>query len=255
LAFAIFGVAAVLVTVLYFVPLRFLAPSDALRRRCARAGIRVAYRAFLQLLSLLGVVKLDLDREALARLAGVPAVIVANHPTLLDVLVLLAHVPQANCVVKPALWRNPFLSLAIGAAGYIPSRGPVELLRDCDGALKRGEPLIVFPEATRSVPGEELRLHRGAATIALDSDASVQVVHFSCEPVLLTKGVPWYRVPARRPCLAARVGASLRAREFQRGSVNRAVAARHLTRALQHELSKEIRLDARPGTGAQTAAH
>jgi 1-acyl-sn-glycerol-3-phosphate acyltransferase len=253
--FALFGVVAVVVNALYFVPVRFFAPPGATRRRLARAGIRVSYRAFLRLLVWLGVVKLELDREGLANLGGAAAVIVANHPTLLDVLVLLAYVEQAGCVVKQSLWRNPFVSIALTAAGYIPSQNPQQLLRDCDVALQRNEPLIVFPEATRSVPGEPLRLHRGAAAIALESDAQVKIVHFSCEPVLLSKRAPWYRIPVMRPCLAARVGASLRARDFQGAGANRSVAARHLTLALQHELSKEIRLDARAGTGAQTAAH
>jgi 1-acyl-sn-glycerol-3-phosphate acyltransferase len=209
----------------------------------------------LRFLTVLGVVELDVDREALARLSGAGAVIVANHPTLLDVTVLLAHIEQASCVVKLGLKRNPFLSLAIRAADYVPNKDPEQLLRDSAAALKRGEPLIVFPEATRSVPGEPLRLQRGAATIALHSDATIEVVHFRCEPVLLAKADPWYRIPDRRPCLAARVGASVRAREFQRSGVNRNVAARHLTLALQHELSKETQFDARAGTGAQTATN
>ena len=116
LAFAAFGAAAVLVNVLYFLPLRVLVPAGATRQRWARAGIRVSFKVFLQLVELLGVIKLDLDREALARLGGTRAVIVANHPTLLDVTVLLAYVKHASCVVKPSLWRNPFLSGALRAA-------------------------------------------------------------------------------------------------------------------------------------------
>jgi 1-acyl-sn-glycerol-3-phosphate acyltransferase len=255
LAFAVFGVVAAVASLLYFLPLRLIAPRRPVCQRWARAGIRVCYKAFLRVLELLGIVKLDLDRNALASLGGARAVIVANHPTLLDVLVLLAYIEQASCVVKHSLWRNPFLSLAIRAAHYIPNRDPEQLLRECRAALERNEPLIVFPEATRSVPGQPLRLQRGAAQIALQSDADLKIVHFSCEPVFLSKRDPWYRVPVARPCLAARVGASVRAREFQRSGANRSVAARHLTLALQNELSKEIRPDARAGTGAQTAAH
>jgi 1-acyl-sn-glycerol-3-phosphate acyltransferase len=255
LAFTVFGLVAAVANVLYFMPLRLVVPLRQVRQRWARAGIRVLYKAFLRVLELLGIVKLDLDRSALASLGGARAVIVANHPTLLDVLVLLAYIEQANCVVKHSLWRNPFLSSAIRAAYYIPNRDPEQLLGDCRAALERNEPLVVFPEATRSVPGEPLRLQRGAAQIALESDADLKIVHFSCEPVFLSKRDPWYRVPVARPCLAARVGASVRAREFQRSGANRSVAARHLTLALQNELSKEIRPDARAGTGAQTAAH
>lgn len=252
LAFAVFGVGAVLVSVLWFAPLALL-PNAAARRRGARAAIRASYRLFLGFLDLAGVVSLDVEPEALARLGQGGGLIVANHPTLLDVLVLLAHVPQTGCVVKHALWRNPFVALAVRTAGYIPNREPEQLLRDCSAALARGEPLIVFPEATRSVPGEPLRLHRGAAAIALDSGAVLKVVHFRCEPVFLSKGDAWYRVPDRRPCLAARVGASLRARDFQRSGETRSVAARHLTLALELELSRGIHLDARAGTRAQTA--
>jgi 1-acyl-sn-glycerol-3-phosphate acyltransferase len=251
-AFGVFGIGSVLLTILWFAPLALVA-SAAPRRRAARAAIAGSYKLFLAALEWLGVVELDFDREALARLGDGGAVIVANHPTLLDVMVLLAHVEQVGCVVKQSLWRNPFVAPAIRAAGYVPSRDPEQLLRDCGAALQREEALIVFPEATRSVPGEPLRLHRGAAAIALHSDAVVKVVHFHCEPVLLAKGDSWYRVPHRRPCLAARVGASLRAREFQPSGANRTVAARHLTLALHRELSRGTQLDARAGTRAQTA--
>jgi len=254
-SFAVFGVGAVLVSTLFFGALVLIMPRGAARQRLARDGVRMVFRVFLRFMVLLRVLRLDIDREGLARLgAEGGSVIVANHPTLLDVMVLLAHVEQAGCVVKHSLWRNPFLSPAIRAANYIPNRDSEQLLRDCDVALKRGESLIVFPEATRSVPGEPLRLQRGAATIALNSDAVLRVVHFKCEPVMLAKGHPWYRTPKRRPCLAARVGASVRARQFQGGGVSRNVAARRLTEALQRQLSGEIPLDARAGTGAQTAA-
>jgi len=255
-SFAVFGVGAVLVGTLFFGALVLVMPRRAVRQRLARGGVRIVFRLFLRFMTFLGVLELDIDREGLARLgAEGGSVIVANHPTLLDVMVLLAHVEQAGCVVKHSLWRNPFLSPAIRAANYIPNRDSEQLLRDCDVALKRSESLIVFPEATRSVPGEPLRLQRGAATIALNSDAVLRVVHFTCEPVMLAKGHPWYRTPKRRPCLAARVGASVRAREFQRSGMTRNVAARRLTEALQAELSKEIQWHAGPGAGAQTAAN
>lgn len=252
LSFAVFGVGAVAVSLLF---VALLVVPRRLRQRPARALVLVSFRSFLKFMALVRVVEFDLDREGIARL-GTPGrrVIVANHPTLLDVMVLLAHVKQASCVVKRRVWRNPFLSAAVRAANYVPNDDFAQLLHDCGAALARLEPLIVFPEATRSAPGEPLRLQRGAATIALESDATVDIVHFRCEPVLLTKGDAWYRVPARRPCLAAKVGASVRAREYLRGGASRSVAARRLTQALQRELG-ESPSDARAGAGAETAAH
>ena len=251
-SFAVFGVGAVLVSLLF---LALLVVPRRVRQRPARALVRVSFRSFLRFLATLRVFDFDLDREGLARLGTAGRrVVVANHPTLLDVIVLLAYVNQASCVVKSRVWRNPFLAAAVRAANYVPNDDFTQLLRDSDAALARHEPLIVFPEATRSVPGEPLRLQRGAATIALESDAVVDIVHFRCEPVLLTKSDAWYRVPARRPCLAVKVGASLRAREYLRGGASRSVATRRLTQALQQELG-ESPSDARAGAGAETAAH
>ncbi|HEY9183202.1 MAG TPA: lysophospholipid acyltransferase family protein [Gammaproteobacteria bacterium] len=255
-SFAAFGACALVMGALYFGALLVLMPPGPSRQRLARGGVQWGFRAFLHFMSLVGVVKLDIDRLGLARLgASGRCVIVANHPTLLDAMVLLAYVEGAGCVVKHGLWRNPFLSPAIRASNYIPSRDSEQLLRDCAAALGRNEPLIVFPEATRSVPGEPLKLQRGAATIALDSDVVLEIVHFSCEPVFLSKTQAWYLIPDRRPCLAARVGASVRARDFQGDGLNRNVAARRLTEALQRELAREIPSDARAGAGAETTAH
>lgn len=252
LSFAVFGVGAVLVGTVFVL---LLAVPQRTRQRPARDLVRVSFRSFLWFLSLVRVFDFDIDEAGLARL-GAPGrrVIVANHPTLLDVIVLLAHVRQASCVVKSRVWRNPFLSAAVRAANYVPNTDLTQLLRDCDAALARDEPLIVFPEATRSVPGEPLHLQRGAATIALESGAVVEMVHFRCEPVLLAKGDAWYRVPRRRPCLRVRVGASLCAREYLDGGASRSVAARRLTQALQQEL-RGSPSDAGAGAGAETAPH
>jgi 1-acyl-sn-glycerol-3-phosphate acyltransferase len=255
-SFAVFGIAAIVMSVVWFGALLVVVPSRPWRQRLARDGVRWSFRTFLRFMELVGVVKLDIDRAGLERLgAAGRCVIVANHPTLLDAMILLAYVRGAGCVVKHRLWSNPFLSAAIRAANYIPNRDSEQLLRDCAAALARNEPLVVFPEATRSVPGEPLRLQRGAAVIALESDVDLQIVHFSCEPVFLSKSQAWHLIPARRPCLVARVGASVRARDFQLDGVHRSVGARRLTEALQQELAKEIQVDARAGAGAETTAH
>jgi 1-acyl-sn-glycerol-3-phosphate acyltransferase len=255
-SFAVFAVCSVLASAALFPVLALVAADRVRRRRWARAVNRVSFRALLRFMTLAGVATFDIDREGLARLgADGGGMVVANHPTFLDVVVLLAYIEQANCVVKHSLWRNPFLAAPMRVAGYIPNLNPEQVLRDCAQALARNETLIVFPEATRSVPGEALRLQRGAANIALAADTWLKIVHFECEPVLLAGGMPWYRVPKRRPCLAASVGASVRARDFLHTGEHRSVAARRLTQALQRELSKGVQPDASAGTGAQTAPH
>jgi 1-acyl-sn-glycerol-3-phosphate acyltransferase len=102
-------------------------------------------------------------------------VVVANHESFCDVLVLLAHLPlQVRFLAKRSVFRVPILGWSIAAAGFIPvdrearsrSAGAVE------AALRRlqgGRSVVVFPEETRSPTGELLPFKKGAALLALRS--------------------------------------------------------------------------------------
>ena len=50
-------------------------------------------------------------------------VLAANHPALIDITCLLARVPEAVCIFKPAIRRNPVLGAAARRAGYLASDG------------------------------------------------------------------------------------------------------------------------------------
>ena len=63
------------------------------------------------------------NRELLKGIKG--KVIIANHPSLLDVVVLISLIPNANCIVKGALIQNAFVS-AIVRNLYIPNNIPFE---------------------------------------------------------------------------------------------------------------------------------
>ena len=202
----------------------------------------------------LRVAHFDVDRKTFAGLAGERGnIVVANHPTLIDVVFLLAYIEQANCVVKSAVWHNPFMRWAVRCAAYIPNEDLETLLNSCERALRAGETLIIFPEATRTVPGKPIQLQRGAANIALRAGAAVNIVQIRCEPSTLSKAEPWYRVPEQRPCLSVRLRDSLRPHDFLRPGEHVGVAARRLTSALQTVLSEEVPIDEGIGRGTQGA--
>jgi 1-acyl-sn-glycerol-3-phosphate acyltransferase len=105
--------------------------------------------------------------------AGRSAVIVANHSSMADILVLFAGLPvQIRFMAKRSVFRLPFLGWGIAAAGFIPVdrgdsvRGRVAV----DVALRRlreGRSVVVFPEETRSFDGELLPFKKGAALVAI----------------------------------------------------------------------------------------
>lgn len=124
--------------------------------------------------------------------------VLASHPTLIDVVLLLSVLPQVDCVVKEGVMRNPVLGAVARAANYISNRDPEQMLDECAARLRAGSSLILFPEGTRSIAGEPPKLKLGAAEIAVRADAEILPVVIRCEPQILGKHQPWYYVPRKR---------------------------------------------------------
>lgn len=180
-------------------------------RACSEYRIRRVVsgicRGFVVTLRALGLI--DFRFRHVERLAPPGQLILANHPTLIDALFLLGYAPNASCVVKGRLASHPVTRSIIRAAGFIANNEPRAVIAAACKALENGQSLILFPEGTRSTPGQPIRLRRGGATIAVLSGAAVMPVCIRCEPHTLTKGAPWYRTPPRRPLLTLEAGASM----------------------------------------------
>ena len=177
-------------------PLLRLLPGgkDAYHAR-ARALLRRAFRLFIEFMRCSGV--LTYEFRGVARLGNPGQLILANHPSLIDVVFLLGFTPRAGCVVKRELWTNLFTRFAVASAGYV-SNSPTDLMIEgAVASLAGGQSLIMFPEGTRTRPSEPLSFHRGAANVAVRAAATVTPVYIRVEPTTLTKAEPWYRIPGR----------------------------------------------------------
>jgi len=194
--FATFGIGG-LALALLVLPLLWLIPRAGPRHRLARFLIQQLFRFFVALMSGTGVLTLKVHDAA--RLRGTGHFILANHPSLIDVVILMSLVAQPDCIVKSQLWRNPFTWGAVRIAGFIDNQAGPELVEAAVASLRAGHNLIVFPEGTRTHPGAPLRFLRGAANIAARGRVDITPVIFTVSEPTLTKGYPWYRVPRQRP--------------------------------------------------------
>ena len=232
--FVLFGVGALVISVTMFPALRLTTLNPDTARRRIQRGMQIVFHGFMETMRITGI--LTYRVEGAERLLEPGRLIVANHPTLIDVVLLVSQMPAVDCIVKRGLWRNPFLRWPVSWAGYLQNAAGEELVEQCSTTLRRGHLLLVFPEGTRSVPGEPLRMQRGAAHIALAADVEILPVKISCEPITLFKGNPWYRVPARRFHLHMVVGEPVAARTFVRDGEAPARTARRLTQWMQTQL-------------------
>lgn len=123
------------------------------------------------------------------------AVMVANHPGLLDATYLLAREPAAVCLFKGSIRRNPILGAA-RRAGYLANDGGLGLVRAASARLAAGTSLVVFPEGTRTPPGRTLgAFHAGFALIARRARAPIQLVRITSSGPLFAKGRSWWKLP------------------------------------------------------------
>jgi len=123
-------------------------------------------------------------------------VLAANHPALIDITCLLARLPEALCIFKPAIRRNPVLGAAARRAGYLGSDGGHDLIRHAAAKVAAGHRLVVFPEGTRTPPGQQLLPFKpGFVIIARRGRVPIQLVRLTTDSDVLTKGVAWWRLP------------------------------------------------------------
>jgi 1-acyl-sn-glycerol-3-phosphate acyltransferase len=239
-AFALFGLGGLALRLLVFPAQRLLIANLARRHARARAIITWTFYRFVRLLVRMGV--LTYEFRGVENLGRPHQMIVANHPSLLDVVFLIAHVPGANCVVKHGLAHNPFTSGPVCNAGYITNDQSAEMLERAAQVLRDGETLIVFPEGTRTPPGGTPQFHRGACAIALRGARVVTPVVISMNTRSLTKGEPWYRIPHRRMHYVLQVGPDIDPRRWT-DRHPAPIAGRRMNDHLHHYFRTELGLD------------
>lgn len=232
LCFFCFGIGGLVLSLLVLPLQRILIRDRQQRRIIARRTVHHAFAFFLGLIRWVGAFNFELTAKAQLQQAN-SKIIIANHPSLIDVVALIAMVPNADCVVKAQLFRNPFMRGVINSTGYISNSDPDQLLDDCAASLAQGNNLIIFPEGTRSKPGQPLHFQRGAANIALRSGCDYLALQICCQPSTLTKEEQWYNVPSTKPTLAIHFLKSISISEYCNIS-SPSLAARQLTRDIEN---------------------
>ncbi len=223
---------------LLWLPLYRLRYKDEKRQKKAcRYAVHLSFKGFIWLMRMVGVVKVETrGLDKLQNLRG--KIIIANHPSLIDVVVLISLIRNADCVVKQDLWNNLFISGVIKSSGYLSNADPEGLIEDCRLSLEQGNNLIIFPEGTRTKPDTIPKLRRGAANLALRCQKDLQVVSIHVSPPALTKGFPWYKVPPSKIILQLDVKGELKVAAFQGESITKSV--RTLTREIERLFIMEI---------------
>ena len=176
-----------------------------LARPLGRATIALAYRWFWAIASAIGMMRIDADcLDALRNERGL--IFVANHPTMLDALLLVARLPRSACIMKADLMRNIFLGAGARLAHYIRNDSARTMVRLAVEDLRSGGQLVLFPEGTRTVEQPVNHFRPGVTLIAKLADAPIQTVFIDTDSPYLGKGWPIWKVPPLPMVFKLRLG-------------------------------------------------
>lgn len=236
LGFVVFGVGGILLA-LSIVVLTRLPFVGTARNLLARRMISDVFRFYIGFLVLCRLLTYEVrGRE---RLKDKGQFIVANHPSLLDVVFLISLIRHANCVVKGALLRNPFTRGPITAASYVMNDSE-NFIEECAMSLARHDSLIVFPEGTRTQSDQSFKFLRGAANVALRAGHDITPIVIRCSPPTLRKGEKWVQVPSAPPHFTITVCPDIGIEPFMNSAKERSVKARELTRFLELYYAQQL---------------
>ncbi len=145
-------------------------------------------------------------RATAAQLPRGPCVVIANHPTLMDVTAITAALGGAISIVKPRLYERAMIRPLLVGLGHVegPGADPIRAGRVVEDVMERlswGLPVVIFPEGTRSPAGGLMPFGRVAFEVACRAQVPLVSLAITCDPVYLSKQVPPFRPPHPMPRL------------------------------------------------------
>lgn len=96
-----------------------------------------------------------------------PSVIIANHQSFIDILLLLSTSPKIVMVTNSWVWNSPFFGWIVKYADFHHSADGYEALAEkLKERVSEGYSVVIFPEGTRSADCSIQRFHKGAFYLA-----------------------------------------------------------------------------------------
>lgn len=199
-AFVGFGLGGALLSWLVL-PLASCDPNRRRRQRRCQRIVQVTFVLFHDYMRLCGLVRYD-PRAVPRALPGGPVVLVANHPTLVDVTALISAYGELCVVAKRSLFWNPLIGPLLRLCGHIDGghgsfgiTAPV--VEEAVRRLRDGHSVLMFPEGTRSPQDGLHRFRAGAFSAAFEARVPLLPLAITAQPSGLRKGQPWYAIPTR----------------------------------------------------------
>lgn len=239
LGFTLFGLGGITIGFALFPLIHLLSMNTVRAQRRCQYVVHRSFQLFIWMMTTAGILSYAIEGQERLREGG-PGIIISNHPSLIDVVFIVSQVPNALCIVKKAAWSNPFMMGVMWATGYVPNDEPDKLLEECAKRVRGDETLVIFPEGTRTVPGQPMKLKRGAASIIVRSGIPFTPITVTIRPTTLTKAEKWYQIPPKPMHVRMEVGAQVDPAPYIIGGESMSLASRRMNKFIKQILVEGV---------------
>lgn len=179
----IFAIGALFIGCVMF-PVMSIFLNEKDRRKKFASVIHKSWKLFTAIMEKTGEIKVEVEGD-LSNIRG--KVVVASHPSLIDIVLLIGLMPDSLCLAKKELLKNPVMRNIVKSLYIINDVDPEEFKKSAVDALRDGYNIIIFPTGTRTLPNEEMKIHKGAAQISIASGVDIFPVKIETDYPFLIK--------------------------------------------------------------------
>lgn len=183
-ALFMFTVGAILLGILIFPTVKIFSKGEKdYKQRCA-AIVNKLWCFLIKYLKLTQIIDFEYDKK-ITKIEN--KIIVASHPSFIDIVLLIALIPNSLCLVKTSILNN-FIMRNIVKSLYITNDGTIDdFLAKSKKALDYGFNIIIFPTGKRVDEGEAVQIHKGAAKLSILTKKSIVPIKITTSEPFLTK--------------------------------------------------------------------
>ena len=183
LEMTIFALGALFIGCVLF-PLLSLFYKGKERRKKFASVIKKSWKFFTKIMEKTRVINVNVFGE-ISNIKG--KVVVASHPSLIDIVLLIGLMPDSLCLAKKELLKNPVMRNIVKSLYIINDVDYEVFKKSAVDALNDGYNIIIFPTGTRTLPNEEIKIHKGAAQISIASGVDIVPIKIETDYTFLIK--------------------------------------------------------------------
>ncbi len=240
LCFATFGVGGLLLGYVITPIINCIGSNVSQKHLRAQRVVSIFFKGFVLMMKSSGVAEFEFSGfEKLTQCRS--HLILSNHPTLIDYVLIVSRLKECQVIVKESLLDNFFMKKIIQSCGYVQNKQSMETMVQIKKLLDEGSHFLIFPEGTRTTPGQPMVLQRGPANIAVRAKVPITLIHINCSQSGLHKHGKWYNVPEKKVKYSIKVGEQISPSDFLTDKTPPSIVARRLTRYITDKLKNGIK--------------